>query len=354
MQTFSIFFCNFVAEMKKIGVFIIIFLVLGGIFCFEQYYRLMVNNLSNKNGESCLVYVYPKTDMDSLVRNLQENFKFGSIANFRFHAKLLGLTEIKAGCYSVPAHIGDLRLIRMFKFGHQTPVKLTINNIRTREQLAQRISNQLMLDSAEIVSRLCDNDYMAQYGLKRETAVCLFLPDTYEVWWTTTADDLFAKMNQNYNRFWTDERKQKAAKLGLSPQEVATLASIVEEETNKDVDKPIVAGLYMNRLRIGMRLQACPTIKFAWQDFGLRRILKRHLEIDSPYNTYKYAGLPPGPIRIPTAKTMDFVLNPTKSDYLYMCANKAFDGTHHFSSNYAEHSQYAREYQAELNKRNIK
>lgn len=339
--------------MKKLSFYIVFLLLFMGLLGLEQYFRLFEKNLTSRDGESHLVYIYPNTDLDSLARNLQKDYQFGSKANFYFHARLLKLSKPEVGCYSIPAKIGDLRLIRMIKLGRQTPVRLVINNVRTREQLANRLSSQLMIDSLTIVSCLEDAQYMAKYGLKKETAVCLFLPNTYEVWWDVSVDQLFDKMAQEHDKYWTSERKQKAESLGLTPEQVATLASIVEEETNKDVDKPIIAGLYLNRLRIGMRLQACPTIKFAWQDFALKRIHKHHLEIDSPYNTYKYAGLPPGPIRIPTAKTMDYVLNPTQSNYLYMCANKSFDGTHHFSSNYAEHSQYAREYQAELNKRNI-
>lgn len=195
---------------------------------------------------------------------------------------------------------------------------------------------------------------MSQYGLNAATAVSLFIPNTYEVYWNISTDGLFQRMYKEYRHFWNEHRTAQAKRLGLTPAEVATVASIIEEESNRQEDYPIIAGLYLNRLKKGMPLQACPTVKYALQDFGLRRILTKHLQVESPYNTYKYAGLPPGPIRIPRAATMDAVLNSKKHNYLYMCASTAFDGTHHFSSTYAEHARYARHYQAELNKRKIK
>ena len=260
----------------------------------------------------------------------------------------------KTGSYLVPAQAGDATVIRMLRNGEQTPVEVTFNRIRTREQLAKRLSEQLLLDSVDIISRLEDPAYMGKYGFNKETAVCLFIPDTYELYWTISPDALFERMAKEYRHFWTDGRKANAAKLKLTQSEVATLASIAESETNKDFEYPIIAGLYLNRLRKGMNLQACPTVIFAWQDFTMRRVLSRHLEIDSPYNTYKYKGLPPGPIRIPRAATMDAVLNYTPSDYLFMCASADFNGTHHFSATYQEHARYAKEYQTALNQRNIK
>lgn len=341
--------------MKKVLYIFLVLCLLALVVAGEQFYRINYNNLQSRDGEAHLVYVYPDTDLDSLLRTLDKDFTFASEWNFRFHARLMKFQHPKTGCYNVlsAGKTGDRQLIRMFQLAEQTPIRLSFNNIRTREQLAARLSQQLLLDSVEIITRLEDVDYMAKFGLNKETSVCLFIPNTYEVWWNISADKLFDRMQTEYQHFWTAERLKKANTLSLSPVEVATIASIVEEETNRDVDKPIIAGLYLNRLRIGMSLQSCPTIKFAWNDFTLRRILQKHLEIDSPYNTYKYPGLPPGPIRIPTGKTMDYVLNPTKSNYLFMCANKNLDGTHHFSATYAEHARYAREYQAEMDRRGI-
>jgi len=324
-----------------------------------QYYRLYEDNFRSTDGESHLVYVYPETTISELMDTIEANYTIASPLCLRLHAKMLhwpaeGQQYVRTGCYRIPAKAGDLQVVRTFRNGAQEPIKLSFRNIRTKGQLSARLASQLMMDSASIARRLDDAEYMKTFGLRPTTAVCLFLPDTYEMYWDITPDALFQRMKREYDAFWNDERLAKAKALGYEPWQIATIASIVEEETNKDVDKPIIAGLYMNRLRIGMPLQACPTIKFAWQDFTLRRILNRHLEIDSPYNTYKNLGLPPGPIRIPTAKTLDYALNPVKSDYLFMCASDAFDGTHHFSSNYAAHAAYARQYQAALNKRGIK
>ena len=216
------------------------------------------------------------------------------------------------------------------------------------------MGNKLMLDSLEVKNRLDDKDYLAHFGLTPETAVCLFIPNTYEVYWTLSADQLFARMYKEYQRFWNEERLAKAKKLGLTPTEVATLASIVASETNRKEEHPTIASLYLNRLRKGIALQACPTVIFAVGDFKMRRVLKRHLKIDSPYNTYTQRGLPPGPIRLARPDVIDAVLNAPKTDYLYMCANPDFSGTHVFSSSYSKHSSVARQYQRELNKRRVK
>ncbi|MBR1809376.1 MAG: endolytic transglycosylase MltG [Paludibacteraceae bacterium] len=320
----------------------------------EQYYRMFVSNITANDNEQHLLYIYPGSSLDSVFNAICETHDVASPWNLRFHSRLLKFSHPKPGCYILNPKEGDIALIRRLRGGEQTPVEVTFNRIRTRSQLAKRLSEQLLLDSAEVSARLESNDYMSQFGLQKETAVCLFIPNTYQLYWTISADALFARMQTEYNHFWTPERDKKAKQLGLTRVAVATVASIAEEETNKDFEYPIIAGLYINRLRQGMPLQACPTIKFAWQDFSLRRILNKHLDIDSPYNTYKNKGLPPGPIRIPRAATMDAVLNYTPSTYLFMCASADFNGTHHFSSTYAEHSRYAREYQAELNRRNIK
>jgi len=328
------------------------------IFCGIQAYRLVGNNLTSRDGEKHIVYVYPETTPEAMLDRIEEDYRIGSRFSIRLQGRLLNWPSktrpfVRTGRYELDGRMCNLELIRMFRNGQQKPVELRFQNIRTPEQLAGRLAGQLMLDSTDIITRLQDDAYMERYGLDAANAVCLFLPDTYETWWDISPDQLFDKMHKAYSAFWNDERKQKAEALGLKPQEIATIASIVEEETNRDEDKPLIAGLYMNRLRIGMPLQSCPTVKFALRDFGLRRITSEHLAVESPYNTYRNAGLPPGPIRIPTKKTLDFALNPTPSDYLYMCASDKFDGTHHFSSNYAEHSAYARAYQRALNKRGI-
>ncbi len=319
-----------------------------------QYYRLMVCNIESKDGESHLVYVYPDTPMDSLVEQLKQEFDIHSELSWRLHSRWLKWRTVKSGAYRIDSIEGDLSVIRRLRNGEQTPVKVSFKVVRTPEQLASRLASQLMLDSAEIASRLLSEEYMARYSLTLPTAVCLFMPDTYEMYWNISADALFERAANEYRSFWNVKRRAKAEAMGLSPTEVATLASIVEGETFNSSEKSRVAGLYLNRLHRGMLLQADPTVIFAWQDFSIRRLLRRHLEIDSPYNTYKYAGLPPGPIRIPSAESIDACLNYEHHNYLYMCANSDFSFTHKFASSYSEHRKNAREYQRELNRRGIK
>ena len=327
---------------------------LGGSWAVEQYYRLEVCNYESYDGESHGYYVYPGMTADSLLTLMQKDYRIGSMTDWRLHARYMLYTSPTPGYYKFPARIGDKHLIRRVLRGQESPVNITwTNRIRTRDQLAGCLAKQLLMDSAEIIVRLDSADYMKRFGLTRETAVCMFIPNTYEVWWTMSPDKLFERMQQEYNRFWTDERTAKAEAKHLTREEVATIASIVESETNKQAEYPLIASLYLNRVRKGMHLQACPTVIFATGNFKLRRVLNRHLAIDSPYNTYKYAGLPPGPIRCVRGTTIDAVLDAPETNYLYMCANPDFSGTHVFTSHYSQHAMVARAYRQALDDRDI-
>ncbi len=329
--------------------------VAAGVVCIEQYYRLHISNLRSYDGEQHGYHIYPAGTLDSVMSIVKTDYEIGSRWSFDWHAEKMGLVAPQAGFYRFPAIMGDRYFIRRLQSGEQTPVRLTFNHyIRTREQLAGKIASSLLLDSADILRRLESDEYMAQYGLNKETAICLFIPNTYEVYWTISPDQLFERMYKEYNRFWNEERRHKADSIGLTPVEVAIVASIVEGETHKKDELPIVASLYLNRVHKGMLLQSCPTVIYANGDFKLRRVLKRHLAIDSPYNTYKYPGLPPGPIRCAAPATLDVVLNAPATDYLYMCANPDFSGTHIFSAHYGQHAAAAVEYRHQLDKRNIK
>lgn len=345
---------------KKYGLIVLAILaVVGiavGVVVGRSMYHLRVQNFRAADGENHDFYIRDTIAVDSLLTLLAEaDYHPASMWSWRRHAKKAGFRHVLPGHYTLAPAIGDRMLIWMFQFGHQTPVRISWRmTIRTREQLAGRLSKQLRCDSASIADCLSSDEYMSRFGLTKETAVCLFIPDTYEVWWTMSVDELFERMQKEYNRFWNDDRCRLADEIGLTPTEVATLGSIVASETNRAQEHPIIAGLYLNRLRKHMLLQACPTVIFAVGDFSMRRVTNRHLQIDSPYNTYRNLGLPPGPIRCVSADVMDAVLHYEKSDYLYMCANPDFSGTHVFSSNYAKHSQTARAYQRELNKRKIK
>lgn len=324
-------------------------------FCIKQYYHFAVTNFRSLDGESHTYHVHPATTSDSLMTEILEDYAIASDLAWCLHCRYMKYSHPKPGHYRFAAKISNRDLIRRLQLGEETPIRLSFTqSIRTREQLAGHLGKKLLLDSTEIIQRLNSKEYLAHFGLTPETAVCLFIPNTYEVYWTTSADQLFARMYKEYQRFWNEERQNKARKLGLTPIEVATIASIIASETNKKEEYPTIASIYINRLKKGIALQACPTVIFAVGDFSLRRVLKRHLAIDSPYNTYKYRGLPPGPIRLARPDIIDAVLNAPKTDYLYMCANPDFSGTHIFSSSYAEHSAVAREYQRALNKRKVK
>ncbi len=337
-----------------VGVVLLSLLATAGVIA-EQWYRMEVCNYESRDGESHGYYVYPDMDADSLLVLMQADYEIHSMRDWRWHKKHLLYTAPQAGYYRFPAKIGDKHLIRRVQQGIETPVRITwTNQVRTREQLAGRLAEQLLLDSGVIVSRLDSAAYMARYGLNKETAVCMFLPNTYEVYWTYDTDQLFARMRKEYDAFWTREREHKADSLGLSREEVITLASIVESETNRRSEYGQIAALYLNRLRKGMLLQACPTVIYASGNFKTRRVLKRHLAIDSPYNTYKNTGLPPGPIRCTQGTTIDAVLNAPPTKILYMCANPDFSGTHVFSVSFSQHAAVARAYQQALNERGVK
>lgn len=332
----------------------IFFMAVVGFFA-KLYYHYSVSNFVSYDGEAHSYHVYPDMAADSLMAELLCDYKMSSELSWCMHCQYIGYEQPKPGYYRFSAEMSNRELIRRLQLGEETPIRLSFTqSVRTPAQLAGLMGKKLLLDSVEVMQRLTDKEYMAHFGLTLETATCLFIPNTYEVYWTITADQLFARMYKEYQRFWNEDRQAKAKKLGMTPMEVTTLASIVASETNKKDEYPIIASLYLNRLRKGIALQACPTVIFAVGDFSLRRVLKRHLTIDSPYNTYTHRGLPPGPIRLVRPDVIDAVLNAPKTDYLYMCANPDFSGTHIFSSNYAKHSAVARQYQRELNQRKVK
>ncbi len=242
----------------------------------------------------------------------------------------------------------------MLKLGLQTPVRVTMNRVRIPAQLAQKLSRQLDVDSAAMMGALTSPQVAAEVGFDSLTLFSMFIPDTYEMYWTTTPEEFVVRMKREYDRFWTPERDSLRRRSGLSRLEVMTLASIVYEETNKKDEMPRIAGVYINRLRKGMPLQADPTVKYAMQDFGLRRILNTYLKTPSPYNTYINKGLPPSPICMPGVDAIDAVLNFEQHGYLYFCARPTFDGYHNFARTWSEHKANARAYSAALNRRNIK
>jgi UPF0755 protein len=320
-----------------------------------QVYSYFRGNFYTNSGREVYLYIRPGDTFDDVVSQIKGKHVARDIRSFVRLARLRGYdTKIRPGRYAITDGMTDQELVSHLKKHQQAPVSLKFNNIRTKDQLAARLSKQLMADSLTLLRLLNDSLADARYGFNPQTIVAMFIPNTYDVLWDITPDQLMKRMHKEYEGFWTEERKQKARAAGLTPVEVSTLASIIEEETNHKADKPIIAGLYLNRLRIGMPLQSCPTIKFALGDFALKRITGVHLKVKSPYNTYHNPGLPPGPIRLPDIESIDAVLDYQHNNYLYMCAKETFDGGHYFAATYAEHDRNALRYRAKLNSMGIK
>lgn len=276
-------------------------------------------------------------------------------ASFDILAKRAGYPgKVKAGKYKIKKGTSNYDLIRKLRSGRQEPVKLVINKLRTKQDFIEIISKNLEPDSAEIAEMLADSVFLAELDFDTNTAMAAIIPDTYEFYWNTNARKIYARLAEYYVRFWDDDRKQRAWGKGLKPVQVMTLASIVEEESNKNDERDTIASVYINRLKHNMALQADPTLKFAVNDFTIKRVLDIHKEYESPYNTYLHTGLPPGPIATPSKTTIDAVLDAPETDYLYFCAKEDFSGYHSFASNYAQHMKNARAYQKALDERGIK
>jgi len=263
------------------------------------------------------------------------------------------IDKIFPGKYLIKSGMNNNELVNLLRSGKQVQVKLVINNFRIKNEVVSLVGKQLEADSNQLSKILNDREFLSQYNLTPENAGTLFIPNTYQFNWNTSAEEFFERMKNEHKKFWTEERISKAKSLKLSEAEISILASIVEKETRKRYEMPIIAGVYLNRLKRGMLLQADPTLVFASGDFRINRVLNIHKEIESPYNTYKYPGLPPGPICITDTRAIDAVLNYEKHDYLYFCANPDMTLTHVFAKTYEQHVVNARKFQQELNKRKI-
>ncbi|MBR6128377.1 MAG: endolytic transglycosylase MltG [Bacteroidaceae bacterium] len=314
---------------------------------FFVFYSVSAKAPSGDEAEGRLIFIDRDDSMDSVKAKSELGWRwdlYSKVMSFHPHT----------GRYRATKEMTCLQLFRLLRNGTQEPMNLVIPNSRTMDRLASALSQSLMVDSAEIAGALTDSSYCETHGYTTATIPALFIPNTYEVYWDISVDKLVERMERENDHFWTADRKAKAEAVGLTREEVATLASIVDEETANNGEKPMIAGLYLNRLRLGMKLQADPTVKFATGDFTLRRILGKHLLTESPYNTYRIYGLPPGPIRIPTIAGLDAVLNPVEHPYLYMCAKEDFSGTHNFARTLSEHYANARRYIRALNERGIR
>ena len=337
---------------KKIAlVCVAVFAVLAGVggFVFGRYW---IDNKEPNFAKEYVLYVYPETTVGQVVDSLcagAEVIRPKSLE--RAFAKMDVAHGMKPGRYVVDTGVPSIYVARMLVYGWQTPQNMTLSGtLRKKDRIAQRIGSQMMVDSAAVANALNDKEFLAKYGFTPENVFALILPDTYEMYWTASIEDIFDRFKKEYDAFWTEERVAKAKAQGLSKMQVSVLASIVSGETLKSFEYPVIAGVYLNRYKIGMKLQADPTIAFCY-DYTLDRILKKHLTVDSPYNTYKHVGLPPAPINVPPKGCLEAVLNPEKHKYIYFCASPAFDGTHRFAVSYGDHLKNAREFQRELTKR---
>lgn len=338
---------------KFIRSLFILLLLIASTLSYMIYQALYKENTWTDNHS---ISIYIKTgDTFEDVKN--ELYRHGLIIhrkNFEWVANQKKYPEkVKPGHYTIKKGMNNNVLVNMLRAGLQTPVDVIFNNIRTIPQLCGVVSEQLSFDSTTMMQLLSDTVFLAEQGFTKSTVKSMFIPNTYEFYWTTTPQKFFTRMKEEYNRFWTEARLTQAEKIGLSPQEVITLASIVEKETAKNDEKPKVAGVYMNRLNSGWRLQADPTLIYALNDFAIKRVLNEHKKIDSPYNTYKYGGLPPGPICIPSIASVKAVLNYEEHKYMYFCARDDFSGYHAFARTNVQHTINANKYRRALNKRKI-
>ncbi|HVI48261.1 MAG TPA: endolytic transglycosylase MltG [Chitinophaga sp.] len=305
-------------------------------------------------GDSRYFYVRTGSTYANVLEGLEDQGIVRNRNSFNWVAQQLDYpSRVKAGRYKIARGMSNFEIVKMLRSGKQSPVTLVINKLRTKDDFIRKVSTSLEADSTALRALMQDQVYLRQFGLDTNMVMCAVVPNTYEFYWNTSAENVFKKLEKEREEFWTDERKEKARALGLTPNQVTVLASIVDEESNKLDEKPFIASVYLNRYRKGMRLQADPTVKFALQDFALKRIREGHTQFDSPYNTYRYSGLPPGPICTPSEKTLNAVLNTPETDYLYFCARADFSGYHAFAATYEEHLVNAKKYQAELNKRGL-
>jgi UPF0755 protein len=317
--------------------------------------RIILRKQRIQTAETQTIYLRTGSTYQILLDSLDAHGCLHSKAIFNKLASLRGLPDhVRPGCYKLENGMGIVRVIQKFYTGNQDPVRITINKHRSLKSLTEYLDKRLELDGDSLLDMLNDSTVLKKYNQTPESILGMFIQNTYEVYWTVTATELLERMQKESNHFWNNMRQGQCDDVDLTENEVITLASIVEEETNEDDEKPMIASVYLNRLHKGMPLQADPTVRFALGDFSVKRIGGSMLSIKSPYNTYRQPGLPPGPICIPSIASIDAVLSGVKSDYLYFCAKEDFSGHHNFAATLTEHKQNAQRFHKALNHRNIK
>ena len=332
-----------------LAVLIVIALAGTGIF---YYLRLFGPNVSGKQE---YLYIHTGENYEQLYDTLREKGMLNDSTTFNWAAhNMKYVNRVKAGKYRLHDGMSNRKLIRMLELGEQEPVNVSFHNLRLKEQFAGFIGKKLESDSLSILNLLDSAKFVSQYGFTPDNVYTMFLPNSYQLNWNTSPEKFFKRMYANYEQFWTPERRQKAADINLSPVQVSILAAIVDAEALHDDEMPTIAGLYLNRLKKGQKLESDPTIIFAKGDFTIRRVLNKDKSFDSPYNTYLHTGLPPGPVMMPSINAVNSVLDYKKSNYIYMCAKEDFSGYHNFATNLADHMVNAHKFQHALDERNIK
>ena len=337
---------------KKILIPLIVFstiLTTSSVYIYQMLYS--PNFLINS--EDKFIIIEDNTDFNDLVKKLEDDTLINDILSFSFLSKMMEYQEnIKIGAYKVKMNMSNYDMITMLRSGNQTPIKITFSYARKVDDFAERLTKNIKLSKNELLNYISQNiDDL--YGFDENNIIGMFLPDTYEVYWDISSQQLIEKMHKEYNKFWNNERNEKLKKIGLNKKEVSVLASIVASETNKLDEADRIAGVYINRLRKNMLLQADPTLVYAANDYSIRRVLNKHKKIKSPYNTYINKGLPPGPIRLTPKNYIDAVLNYEEHKYLFFCAKDDFSGYHEFARTLIQHNKNARKFQRALNKRKI-
>ena len=330
--------------------------ILGGVgMVYELYSRVYQPNIVLPDNTEKYIYIPTSAEFHDVVKVLSENGLLINANSFEWLAKQKKYTSnIKAGRYKINRALNNNDLVNLLRSGKQTPIKVTFNNLRNKEQLAGRIASQIEADSLSIINYITDTTFLNKLQLTTDNVACLFIPNTYEFYWNTSVEGFVNRMVKEYSSFWNSSRKKKAAAIKLNYYQVSALASIVEKEQNiKRDERPEIAGLYLNRLKKRMKLESDPTLIFALNDFSIKRVLNKDKKVDSPYNTYKNKGLPPGPICIPSINAIDAVLNASDNKYIFMCAKEDFSGYHNFAKTYTKHLINARKYQKALNMRKI-
>ena len=330
---------------RKIFLSLIAFIILAGAFL---AYKIFGPAIHIKDKAAQYLFIKTGSSLDDVKKELIDKEFVSSSFWFNQVSKIYKYENVKPGRYKMVNGMSVFELVRLLRNGKQTPVNLVITKLRTKEDFARKAGNLFECDSLQLIQFLNNNDSLNAFEVDSTTVMALALPLTYTINWNTTPKKIIQQLHRAWKDLWTEERKQKATALGLTPLQVSTLASIIDEETNKATDRPNIASVYLNRLSKKMPLQADPTIRFALKDFTIKRVLSGHLQVQSSYNTYLNTGLPPGPICTPQTETIDAVLNAPKTDYLYFVANSKFDGTHIFTTNYDDHIKYAKEYQKAL------